>query len=122
MAEAFLRDLAGERFDVTSAGYEEAPEICPDAVEAMREVGIDISGQHTKRADQFLGERFSCVVTLCNREIEPTCPIFPAAIWRLKWPVENPATAQSDDERRAITRRVRHEIQRYVTEFVREQA
>ena len=48
MAEAFLRDLAGDRFDASSAGHEEAPEICPDSVEAIREVGIDISGNVQK--------------------------------------------------------------------------
>ncbi len=53
MAEGFLRDLAGDRFEVMSAGYE--PARCPDAIEAMREVGIDISGQHTKKTDEFLG-------------------------------------------------------------------
>jgi protein-tyrosine-phosphatase len=88
----------------------------------MREVGIDISGQKPKKAEQFLKERFSHVITLCNRESEPSCPIFPGAIWRLTWPVENPATVQGDSERRAITRRVRAEIQRYVTEFVKQNA
>jgi len=120
MAEAFLLDLAGDRFDAVSAGYEQALELCPDAIDAMREVGIDISGQSPKRAEQFLGERFSCVVALCDREIESTCPVFPGAIWRLTWPVENPATAQNDTERRAATRRARDEIQRYVVEFVKE--
>jgi arsenate reductase len=122
MAEAFLRDLAGDRFDVSSAGYEEAPAICPDAIAVMREVGIDISGQHPKKAEQFLKERFSYVITLCNRKIEPSCPIFPGAIWRLTWPVDDPATVQRDSERRAITRRVRDEIHRYVIEFVKENA
>jgi arsenate reductase (thioredoxin) len=120
IAEAFLRDLAGDRFDVSSAGYEEAPEICPDAIAVMREVDIDISGQHPKKADQFLRERFSYVITLRTREIEPSCPIFPGASWRLTWPVENPATVESDSEPRAITRRVRDEIQPYVVEFVKE--
>jgi len=78
MAEAFLRDLAGDRFDVSSAGYEEAPVICPDAVAVMREAGIDISGQHPKKADQFLGERFSYVITLCNRESSRRARFFPA--------------------------------------------
>ena len=117
-----LERFGGDRFDVLSAGYEEAPEICADAVAVMREVGIDISRQHPKKAEQFLKERFSYVITLCNREIEPSCPIFPGAIWRLTWPVENPATMQGGSERRAITRRVRDEIQRYVTEFVKENA
>ena len=122
MAEAFLRHLAGDRFEAYSAGYEEAPDICPDAIDAMREVGIDISRKQPKKAEQFLGERFSYVVTLCNREIEPACPIFPGAIWRLTWPIENPATAQNDNERRAMTRRVRDEIRRIVVQFVQEHA
>ena len=122
MAEAFLRDLAGDRFDITSAGYEEAPEICPEAIEAMREVGIDISGQRPKKSEQFLGERFSYVVTLCDRELEDGCPIFPGVIWRrLTWPVENPATAPPE-ERRIITRRVRDEIRQRVMTFIQENA
>ncbi len=55
MAEGFLRDLAGDRFDVASAGYRPAEEVCADAIEAMREVGIDISGHRPKATDQFLG-------------------------------------------------------------------
>jgi arsenate reductase (thioredoxin) len=83
MAEAFLSDLAGDRFEVMSAGYETAKEVCPDAVEAMREVGIDISHQRPKAADQFIGQRIAYVVTLCDREKERSCPIFPGALWRL---------------------------------------
>jgi arsenate reductase (thioredoxin) len=78
--------MAGDHFDVVSGGYEEAPDICPDAIEAMGELGINISGQRPKTIDPFLGERFSFVVTLCDRAIERTCPIFPGAIWRLTWP------------------------------------
>ncbi len=53
MAEGFLRDLAGDQFEVLSAGYQPAQEVCADAVEAMRAVGIDISGQRPKPTDQF---------------------------------------------------------------------
>jgi protein-tyrosine-phosphatase len=60
----------------------------PDAVAVMLEVGIDISGQQPKRVDPFMRERVSYLVTLCEREIERTCPIFPGAFWRLKWPIE----------------------------------
>ena len=94
MAEAFLRDMAGERFEVLSAGAE-ATALDPDAVAAMDEVGLDISGQTAKKVDPFMRERVSYLVTLCDREIERTCPIFPGAIWRLKWPIENPATARN---------------------------
>ena len=122
MAEAFLRNLAGDRFEITSAGYEQAPEICPDAMEAMRELGIDMSGQRPKKAGQFLGERFSYVVTLCDREKENTCPIFPGAVWRLSWPIDNPLSRDSPEERRAAVRQARDEIQRRVVEFVHQNA
>jgi len=75
MAEGFLRALAGDHYDVVSAGSEETP-LDPDAVAAMREVGIDISAQESKAVSRFLGKRFSYVVTLCDREKERTCPIF----------------------------------------------
>src|SRR5262249_19085191 len=69
MAEGFLRAMAGDRFDVMSAGSEETP-LDPDAVAVMREVGVDISGQETKAVNRFLGRRVSYLVTLCDREKE----------------------------------------------------
>jgi arsenate reductase len=121
MAEAFLRDMAGERFAVMSAGAHAAT-LDPEAVAAMHEVGLDISGQTPKKVDSFLHERVTFLITLCDRETEKTCPIFPGAIWRLKWPIENPATARSREERRTMTRRVRDEIRERVVQFVQEHA
>lgn len=117
MAEAFLRDMAGDRFEALSAGAE-ASELDPDAVAAMREIAIDISGYQAKKVEALLGERVSYLITLCDREIERTCPIFPGAIWRLKWPIENPATARNREEHRAKVRRARDEIRERVTEFL----
>lgn len=74
MAEGFLRALARDDFEVVSAGAEETP-VDPDAVAAMREVGIDISGQETKAVNRYLGRRFNYVVMLCDREKERSCPI-----------------------------------------------
>jgi arsenate reductase len=120
MAEAFLRDMAGDRFEALSAGGE-ATALDPDAVAVMQEVGLNISGQAPKKVDQFIRERVAFVVTLCEREIERTCPISPGATWRHKWPLDNPASAP-DGQRRAVTRRVRDEIRDYVTQFVQEHA
>ena len=117
MAEGFLRALGGDRFDAVSAGSEETP-LDPDAVAVMREVGVDISGQETKAVNRFLGRRFSYVVTLCDREKEKTCPIFPGAIWRLQWDLEDPSQVRSREERRAALRRVRDDIQQRVVEFL----
>ncbi len=121
MAEAFLRDMAGERFEVASAGAE-ATALDPDAVAAMDEVGLDISRQTPKKVDLFLRERVAFLVTLCDREIERTCPIFPGATWRLQWPIENPASARSREEHRVLVRRARDEIRGHVLEFVQEHA
>ncbi len=120
MAEAFLRDMAGERFEPLSAGAEAGAALDPDAVAAMREIGLDISHQQPKRVDPFLRERVSYLVTLCDRDIERSCPIFPGAFWRLQWPIENPATAGTRAKRRAIVRRVRDEIRDNVVRFVQQ--
>jgi arsenate reductase len=118
MAEGFLRALTGDEFDVVSAGSEETP-LDPDAIAAMREVGIDISGQAPKAVKRYLGRRFNYVVTLCDREKERSCPIFPGAIWRLHWDLEDPSQAATPSDRREAMRRVRDDIQRHVMDFVK---
>ncbi|HTW67962.1 MAG TPA: arsenate reductase ArsC [Bryobacteraceae bacterium] len=118
MAEGFLRELAGEDFEIVSAGSE-AGRLDPDAVAAMREVGIDISPAQTKVVDPYLRQRFHYVITLCDREKERTCPVFPGAIWRQKWPIDSPAALEAMGlDRSFAVRRVRDEIRRYVVEFV----
>jgi arsenate reductase len=122
MAEGLLRDLAGDRFEAMSAGYEPSGEVCPDAIEAMREIGIDISGQFPKKTDDFLGQRVGYVITLCDRAKERSCPIFPGAMWRLTWPLENPLQAEATQERRTAIWRARDEIRRRIVEFISEHA
>ncbi len=104
-----------------SAGSEETP-LDPDAVLVMREVGVDISMQETKAVNRFLGRRVSYLVTLCDREKERTCPVFPGAIWRLQWDLEDPSKAVTREERREAVRRVRDDIQQRVAAFVEEHA
>lgn len=118
MAEGFLREMAGERFVAMSAGAEITSPLDPEAVAAMREIGIDISEYRPKKVDPLLRERVSYLVTLCDREVERTCPIFPGATWRLTWPIEDPSRALTRDEHRILVRRARDEIRERVTEFV----
>ena len=119
MAEGFLRALAGDEFDVVSAGSEETP-LDPDAVAAMSEVGIDISEHAPKAVNRYFGRRFTYLVTLCDRrEKERSCPIFPGAIWRLHWDLEDPSQVATPGNRREAMRRVRDDIQRHVMDFVK---
>jgi arsenate reductase (thioredoxin) len=118
MAEGFLRELTGEEFEIVSAGAE-AGRLDPDAVAAMREVGINISSALTKVVDPYLRERFHYVITLCDGEKERSCPVFAGAIWRQTWRVGSPSDPEAAglDHRMAV-RRARATIRRHVDEFV----
>jgi arsenate reductase len=109
MAEGFLRALAGDRFDASSAGTE-ATRVHPLAIRVMREVGIDLGGHSSKTFDQFLAQPWDCVITVCDNANE-RCPIFPARTTRLHWSFEDPsAAAGSEEEKLQAFRRIRDEI------------
>lgn len=109
MAEGFLRAYAGDRFSVESAGTK-ATKIHPLAVRAMREVGVDISGQRSKSIDD-VGEGWDVVVTVCDAN----CPIPPRSGLKLRWSFPDPALASGDEEQRlAAFRTVRDGIQKRV--------
>lgn len=118
MAEGLLRHLAGDRFEVESAGTEKT-HVRPLAIEAMREIGIDISAQ-TSKTIESLGERkFDYAITVCDNANE-ACPIFPGGPRRLHWSFDDPSAATgTDEERLAIFRRVRNEIRANIEEFLR---
>ncbi|HSM86418.1 MAG TPA: arsenate reductase ArsC [Candidatus Limnocylindrales bacterium] len=109
MAEGYLRRRAGEQYEVLSAGTHPAG-LNPLAVEAMRELGIDIAGQRSKSVSEFLGESIAYVITVCDRARE-SCPIFPGALHLLHWSFDDPAAVQgSHEEKLKAFRRVRDEI------------
>jgi arsenate reductase (thioredoxin) len=109
MAEGFLRNLAGDRFEVSSAGTK-ATALHPLAVRAMHEAGIDISGQTSKSVDD-VGEEWDVVVTVCDAN----CPIPPRSGLKLRWTFPDPALAGGDEETRlAAFRTVRDGIQKRV--------
>ena len=98
MAEGLLRHLAGDRFEVMSAGTE-ATQVRPLAVRAMDELGIDISDQESKTMERFLGDTFDYVITVCD-DANEACPLFPGARRRLHWSFEDPAQATGSEEER----------------------
>jgi arsenate reductase (thioredoxin) len=109
MAEGLLRHLAGDRFEVYSAGTE-ATSVRPEAIKVMAEIGVDISGQESKTLDRYLDEPFDCVVTVCD-DAREACPVFPGAKTRLHWSFRDPSRATgSDEERLGVFRAVRDEI------------
>lgn len=109
MAEGYLRHVAGDRLQAISAGI--APKgINPLAVEAMTEIGIDISRQTSKDVATLLGQHIPYVVTVCDNAKE-RCPIFPGTWTFLHWSLEDPAQAAgTHDEKLAVFRRVRDQI------------
>lgn len=112
MAEGWLRELYGSRFESLSAGANPAGYVNQMAVEAMAEVGIDISGQSSKHINEFLADDTlpDIIIGVCSTADE-NCPIFPAAVERWQWPFDDPYYAEgTDDEKRDEFRRVRDEI------------
>jgi arsenate reductase len=97
MAEGLLRTKAGDTFEVQSAGTEPAAAVNPLAVEAMREVGIDISSHRPKNLDVFLGKLpVRHLITVCH-DAEGKCPsVWPGVLTRVHWPIEDPAAFRGD--------------------------
>ncbi|HEY3126803.1 MAG TPA: arsenate reductase ArsC [Candidatus Limnocylindria bacterium] len=115
MAEGFLRELGGDRFDVASAGTE-ARGLNPLAVQAMAEEGIDISLQESKTLERYVSEPFDLVITVCD-EANEACPYFPNARERRHWSFPDPSAVVGDDETkfaafRVVRDRVRERIER----------
>lgn len=109
MAEGFLRTLAGDRFEVQSAGTK-ATRVHPLAIAAMNEIGIDISGQRSKSVDD-VGEGWDVVVTVCDAQ----CPVPPRSGMKLSWRFPDPsAAAGTAEEQLAAFRSVRDGIRRRV--------
>jgi arsenate reductase (thioredoxin) len=116
MAEGLLRHDAGDRFQVFSAGTKPS-HVRPEAIAVMREMGIDISGHRSKSVEEFTGQPFDCVLTVCDHAKE-SCPIFPTQTVSIHRSFEDPAALQGpEEERLALFRRVRDEIRGYLRSF-----
>ncbi len=113
MAEGFARHLAGDRWEVASAGIEPSG-VNPLAIAVMAEAGIDISRQVSKAIDPDLLDRAAVIVTLCG-DAEERCPVTPPHVRKVHWPLPDPAKATGgESEVRAAFRAVRDDIGRRV--------
>lgn len=109
MAEGLLRHDAGNLYEVFSAGTSPS-RMRPEAIAAMREIGIDISAHCSKSVGEFANHEFDYVITVCDHAKE-SCPVFPVQVKRIHWSIEDPAAVNGTDEQRlAAFRRVRDEL------------
>ncbi len=120
MAEGILRHDGGGKFEVESAGI--APShVRPEALQAMQEIGIDISGQRSKSVDEFTGRDFAYVITVCDN-VKESCPVFPGGTTRIHQSFDDPPppSVGNYESRMAIFRRVRDEIREWMGGFIKE--
>src|SRR6185295_7561226 len=122
MAEAFLNHICGDNFEAHSAGLEPG-KLNPIVVEAMQEIGIDISRNQTKAVFDYVksGESFAYVITVCDEASAERCPIFPWVTTRLHWSFPDPSSFKgTPEERLAGTRQVRDTIKAKIEEWCAE--
>jgi len=121
MAEAFLRELGSDSFEVESAGLEPTA-LNPLAVEVMREVGLDIAGNKPQSVFELFrqGKLYAHVITVCDEAAEK-CPIFPGLTQKLHWPFADPAGFEGTwDQKLEQTRKVREEIKSRIVQWLNE--
>jgi arsenate reductase len=118
MAEGLVNHYLGDEWRAYSAGTDPAGYVHPLAVRAMAELGIDISGQHSKSANEFRDTQFDLVVTVCDKAAE-NCPIWLGNGRKVHMGFEDPAQATgSDEERLAVFRKVRDKIRREISNLL----
>ena len=113
MAEGFLRHIAGDKFEVFSAGVKPT-QVNPLAIKVMAEVGADISKHRSKSAMEFIGEKFDYVITICDNA-KQTCPVFPGKYEKVQWELGDPAVVQgAEEEKLNVFRKTRGKIKECV--------
>lgn len=118
MAEALWQQLGNGGWQAASAGSKPAGYVHPLAVQAMQELGVDLSGHVSKSLDRYRDEAFDLVVTVCDNARE-ACPVFPGARQTLHWPFDDPAHATgSEEQQMAEFRRVRDEIRERIAGYL----
>jgi arsenate reductase (thioredoxin) len=121
MGEGLFQAEGGEGFEVFSAGTKPGS-VRPEAIAVMKEIGIDISSHRSKSVDEFSGQAFDYVVTVCDHARD-NCPVFPAGAERIHWSFEDPAAVEgSEAERLSAFRRIRDGIHARVKAFLRDRA
>lgn len=118
MAEGLLRALGGDRFEVFSAGTV-ASFVRPQAIEVMKEAGIDISHHRSKPVAEFAGAGFDYVITVCDHANQ-LCPHFPGQVKRIHWSIDDPVDRAAGDAELQAFRRARNELRQKIESLISE--
>ncbi|MBN2011522.1 arsenate reductase ArsC [candidate division KSB1 bacterium] len=117
IAEGYIRHMAGERFNVVSAGIEPS-KVNPRAIQVMQEDGIDISHHTSDDVQKYVGDAFDYIITVCDNAKE-RCPVFPGSGERIHWSFPDPADATGTDEQILnVFRAIRDQIKSTLENFV----
>ena len=121
IAEAFLKDIASDRFHVESAGLEPKP-VNPLVVEVMQEIGYDLSKAKSDSVFEFFkeGRLYDYVITVCNETAAGQCPVFPGITKRFHWPFKDPEELTgTHEEKLEALRGIRDQIREEVSDWVK---
>jgi arsenate reductase (thioredoxin) len=117
MAEGLMREMGGNNFEVASAGVSPT-QVRSEAVEVMKEIGIDISQHFSKAVDRFVADNFDYVITVCDNANEH-CPVFPGHAQRIHWSFEDPAQVEGDEATKlSAFRTIRDQIKQRIATFI----
>lgn len=119
MAEGLLRHLAGDQFEVFSAGLSPSF-VRPNAIAVMGELGIDISHHRSKSLNEFLETSFDYVITVCDHASE-RCPIFPGPAKRIHWSIDDPVAPGGEAAQLEAFRRARNDLRERLLAFVEQE-
>lgn len=122
MAESLFELESNSQWEGASAGSNPSGYVHPLAIEAMKELDVDLSDHRSEHLNQYLDQDFDLVVTVCDNAAEG-CPVFPGAKKTLHWPFEDPADATGTDEEKLVEfRRIRDQIRQRIQTFLAEEA
>jgi arsenate reductase len=120
MAEGLLRHLGGDYFEVFSAGVV-ASFVRPPAIEAMKEIGIDISQHWSKSISEFANDAFDYVITVCDNANQ-RCPVFPGRVRRIHWSIDDPVVSGSEQAQLEAFREARDDLRPRIIRFIADES
>lgn len=121
MAEGLFREIGGKSWEVHSAGTKPGV-VRPEAIAVMKELGLDLTRHRSKSVDEFTGQFFEYVITVCDNARD-NCPVFPSNAKRIHWSFDDPAAVEgTEDVRLMAFRRIRDQIRERVLEFFAKEA